>query len=89
MAPWLTALMAIHCFVVIMHVQSSCLCMAFVQYVIATCTCVFIPLSGVCRGDKQSGKEAGGGVVKEKRPGHCECCAVRFEDLHMVRPPAM
>ena len=38
---------------------------------------------------QQKRKEGGGGgcdkvEVREKRPGHCECCCVRFEDLHMV-----
>ena len=35
---------------------------------------------------QQKKKEGGGGGCDkvEKRPGHCECCCVRFEDLHMV-----
>ena len=35
---------------------------------------------------RSGGPAAGtrGMMIKEKRPGYCECCTTRFEDLEMV-----
>lgn len=45
--------------------------------------CMFVDGTGVRHGGKQGGGRERG-EVREKRPGHCECCCVKFEDLHMV-----
>ena len=41
------------------------------------------PADGVHGADGEGGGK-GRGEGREKRPGHCECCALKFEDLHQV-----
>ena len=50
------------------------------------------PHTGKSPEQQQQQKMGGGGggrekekvEVRDKRPGHCECCSVKFEDLQMV-----